>query len=98
MDCTIHACSENKGIDQLRGYREADLRLCFRLSISLVFLCSGSFLIVNMTNFDLTICKLKYDLQITKINPIHNEHNRPINHEKVFGKPIRKLSHFKLKL
>ena len=24
--------SENKGADQLRGYREADLRLCFRLS------------------------------------------------------------------
>ena len=23
--------SENKGADQLRGYREADLRLCFRL-------------------------------------------------------------------
>ena len=22
-------CSENKGADQLRGYREADLRLCF---------------------------------------------------------------------
>ena len=24
-------CSENKGTDQLRGYREADLRLCFRI-------------------------------------------------------------------
>ena len=23
------SCSENKGADQLRGYREADLRLCF---------------------------------------------------------------------
>ena len=23
--------SENKGADQLRGYREADLRLCFRV-------------------------------------------------------------------
>ena len=22
-------CSENKGADQLRGYREADLRFCF---------------------------------------------------------------------
>ena len=29
--------SENKGADQLRGYREADLRLCFRLSNFLVF-------------------------------------------------------------
>ena len=25
-----YLCSENKGADQLRGYREADLRLCFR--------------------------------------------------------------------
>ena len=29
--------SENKGADQLRGYREADLRLCFRLGRLLVF-------------------------------------------------------------
>ena len=27
----IYLCSENKGADQLRGYREADLRLCFRI-------------------------------------------------------------------
>ena len=24
-----YLCSENKGTDQIRGYREADLRLCF---------------------------------------------------------------------
>ena len=24
-----YLCSENKGADQLRGYREANLRLCF---------------------------------------------------------------------
>ena len=29
--------SENKGADQLRSYREADLRLCFRLCRLLVF-------------------------------------------------------------
>ena len=29
--------SENIGADQLRGYREADLRLCFRLCRLLVF-------------------------------------------------------------
>ena len=29
--------SENKGADQLRGYGEADLRLCFRLCGLLVF-------------------------------------------------------------
>ena len=28
-----YLCSENKGADQLRGYREADLRLCFRICI-----------------------------------------------------------------
>ena len=38
-----YPCSENKGADQLRGYREADLRLCFRPSKSLVFSCTGSF-------------------------------------------------------
>ena len=26
-----YPCSENKGADQLGGYREADLRLCFRI-------------------------------------------------------------------
>ena len=26
-----YPCSENKGADHLRGYREADLRLCFRI-------------------------------------------------------------------
>ena len=34
--------SENKGADQLRGYREADLRLCFRLGRFLVFPRGGS--------------------------------------------------------
>ena len=29
--------SENKGADQLRGYREADLRLCFRICSLYVF-------------------------------------------------------------
>ena len=32
-----YPCSENKGADQLRGYREADLRLCFRICKMLVF-------------------------------------------------------------
>ena len=30
-------CSENKGADQLRDYREADLRLCFRIYKKPVF-------------------------------------------------------------
>ena len=38
-----YPCSENKGADQLRGYREADLRLCFRICKTLGFSCRGSF-------------------------------------------------------
>ena len=29
-------CSENKGANQLCGYREADLRLCFRICRTLI--------------------------------------------------------------
>ena len=32
-----YPCSENKGADQLRGYRKADLHLCFRMCKMLVF-------------------------------------------------------------
>ena len=31
VEGVYYPCSENKGADQLRGYREADLRLCFRI-------------------------------------------------------------------
>ena len=37
-----YPCSENKDTDQLRGYREADLRLCFRICRLLVFSWGGS--------------------------------------------------------
>ena len=40
-----YPCSENKGADQLRGYREADLRLCFRICKKPVFSQRGSFII-----------------------------------------------------
>ena len=39
-----YPCSENKDADQLRGYREADLRLCFRPCKLLVFSRTGSIL------------------------------------------------------
>ena len=32
-----YLCSENKGADQLRGYHEADLCLCFRICKRQVF-------------------------------------------------------------
>ena len=34
---SYYPSSENKGADQLRSYREADLRLCFRICRLLVF-------------------------------------------------------------
>ena len=40
-------CSEKKGGDQLRGYHEGDLRLCFHTCRLLVFLHSG---IINVQN------------------------------------------------
>ena len=38
-----YQCSENKGADQLHGYREADLRLCFHICKKPVFSRLGSF-------------------------------------------------------
>ena len=55
-----YPCSENKGADQLRGYLEADLRLCFRPSKLLVFSCTGSFLkLITKASF-----QTKYTLSI----------------------------------
>ena len=42
MEGLYYPYSENKGADQLRGYREADLRLCFRICKTLFFSRSGS--------------------------------------------------------
>ena len=42
-----YPCSENKGADQLRGYREADLRLCFRICKMLVFSRRGSYKVIH---------------------------------------------------
>ena len=38
-----YPCGENKGADQLRGYREADLRLSFRICKKPVFSRRGSY-------------------------------------------------------
>ena len=38
-----YLCSENKGADQLCGYRKADLSLCFRICKNTVFSRRGSF-------------------------------------------------------
>ena len=41
-----YPCSENKGADQLRGYREADLRLCFCICKKPIFSQRGSYFLV----------------------------------------------------
>ena len=46
-----YPCSENKDADQLRGYREADLRLCFRPCKLLVFSRTGSYFGCKNENF-----------------------------------------------
>ena len=39
-----YPCSENKGADQLRGYGEANPRLCFRICKKPVFSLRSSFI------------------------------------------------------
>ena len=47
--------SENKGADQLCGYREADLRLCFRPSVLSILLCIGSLIMIITLLFSLGV-------------------------------------------
>ena len=46
-----YPCSENKGADQLRCYREADLQLCFCICRLLVFSQGGSFVAVEVFSY-----------------------------------------------
>ena len=46
-----YPCSENKGADQLRGQRKADLRLCFRICKKPVFSRYGSY-VETMNNIN----------------------------------------------
>ena len=50
--------SENKGADQLRGYREADLRLCFRLGKNPVFSRCGSYDVLQKRNFKIAVLNM----------------------------------------
>ena len=45
VDGLYYPYSESKGADQLRGYREADLRLCFRICKKPVFSGRGSYIL-----------------------------------------------------
>ena len=44
LEALCYQCSENKGADELHGYREADLRLCFRIWKKPVFSWRGSYI------------------------------------------------------
>ena len=56
-----YPCSENKDADQLRGYREADLRLCFRPCKLLVFSRTGSFsLLLKVLKFYILFVTFKF--------------------------------------
>ena len=56
-----YPCSENKDADQLRGYREADLRLCFRPCKLLVFSRTGSFsLLLKVLKFYFLFVTFKF--------------------------------------
>ena len=57
-----YLCSENKGADQLRGYREADLRLCFRICKKPVFSRRGS----NILSLLETQKQFPYDKTVIK--------------------------------
>ena len=43
-----YLCGENKGADQLRGYPEADLRLCIRICKKPVYTRRGSYALLFM--------------------------------------------------
>ena len=47
--CTV-TCNKNKGADQLRGHREADLRLCFRICKKPVFDAAHIYMYIRVCN------------------------------------------------
>ena len=59
-----YPCSENKDADQLRGYREADLRLCFRIGRLLVFSRTCSIITVHV-HFNHTYSEMVSNSSIT---------------------------------
>ena len=55
VEVLYYPCSENKIADQLRGYREADLCLCFRICKKLVFSRRGSIMyLIYLVNKSMT--------------------------------------------
>ena len=78
-DGLYYLFSENKGADQLRGYREADLHLCFCPRTLFVFPRGGSYInsICPSSNLWLFYTELATDSHLiwTYSNPIVNGPN-----------------------
>ena len=79
MEGLYYPSSENKGADQLRGYREADLRLCFRICKTLVFSRSGSFVFYCCSSCQTTFSGNNFDFgtstSIEVRRPVSEYHN-----------------------
>ena len=64
MQGLYYPCSENKDADQLRGYREADLRLCFSICKKPVISQGGSYIMyMNVYFFDAVKNQVVYYLK-----------------------------------
>ena len=50
-----YLCSKNQGTDQLRGYCQADLRLCFHICKKTVFSRCGSYELSSNTHLEMSI-------------------------------------------
>ena len=66
VEVLFYPCSENKGADQLSGYCEADLRLCFRICKTLVFSWRGSFVTHIISRFNCISTNLNESLSLSK--------------------------------
>ena len=71
-----YPCSENKDADQLRGYREADLRLCFRPCKLLVFSRTGSNVINESSILNIDILSLHFTSVVNSPRPLGPMRNR----------------------
>ena len=75
-----YPCSENKGADQLRGYREADLHLCFciykirfshdeaQFIVKLVFTGVYIFFLVSVLKQLVNDCSFDFLLKTSTVN------------------------------
>ena len=72
-----YSCSENKGADQLRGYREADLRLCFRICKKPVFLRRCSYKLLIGCKFDDNLLR-NYCAYLSKQPYVVRPHNNQL--------------------